>query len=686
LRTFKRPPPFNEFVGNNFNQGCRRFVGNWRISGFKEKKMGKIKLLMFGSLLAGFFAFVLPSEAMAAGVSLSAVPTAQTVTVGQTATYTIKINRDNYTDKVTLSATGLPSGVTATFSPNTTTAISSTLKLQTLTSTPVGIFNINVKATANAVTITPIVVKLTTQPVPSIAVTINPSQQFIIAGQSTFYDIAISRFNYDGKLTLTAENVPAGITIVFDPDATYGNSARMYLYSNGLPFWTNDYGMLVRVHNLGDGIEKLVPFQVHVNFGMVWAAQFGAPTDQAANTDYATDVTYDSAGNVYLTGYSTIVTTNDNDAWVAKFDSAGNQLWLRMIPNLVDDRPTDVFVDSARNVYIAGNTRAPNYDIFVVKLDPNAAQVPQVMTIGTPNEEGQSGLQFGVNSSGNTTLTAVMNVRSSNTGFRDFINDPAKFVNYDITRFVFDASFNRTSVNLVTDAVGNPKDLAVGGDGSIYVLSEDLSRINPIDHFLFVTSQVEKFNSPNGQNYHSQPIGPTQTNAFYGTRLKVDANGNVYAVGNDFRRQIDFQLYFSNSWMVKLNSFGTSIWQSQLPANISVPTEITSLDLDAAGNVFYVGFTFDSLSGTNPQAGNPANNMNARTDAWFAKYSGANGTQISLSQFNVNDKDGFNAVKLGALATIYFAGYTLNLKHPNLMTSLDALLIKCGTPNCNNIP
>src|SRR3954449_8687514 len=110
-------------------------------------KPNKFKLFTFYSLLLGFFAFALPAQVSAAGVSLSATPTAQTVTVGQTATYTIKINRDNYTDKVTLSATGLPSGVTAAFTPNVTTAASSTLKLQTQTTTPIGTFNINVKGT-----------------------------------------------------------------------------------------------------------------------------------------------------------------------------------------------------------------------------------------------------------------------------------------------------------------------------------------------------------------------------------------------------------------------------------------------------------------------------------------------------------------------------------------------------------
>ncbi len=642
-----------------------------------------IKLFTIYSLLLGFFAFVISAEALAAGVSLSATPKSQTVTVGQTATYTININRDNFADKVTLSAIGLPSGASATFTPNTTTASSSVMKITTLTTTPIGIFNITVKATASGITITPITVKLTTKALPSISVSVNPSSQSIVAGQSTFYDIFINRTNYDGAVMLSAQNVPFGVSVYFEPETTYGNSSRMYLYSYGHEFISKDYGMLIRASNLGDGIDKLTPIQLRVNPGIVWAAQFGTPNNQTINPDFATDVTYDSAGNVYLVGYTYNIAASDNDAWVAKYNSAGTQLWLRVIPNLTDDRPTDVFVDPAGNVYAAGNTRVPNYDIFVVKIDANGVQQPLVSAFGTAYEEGQSGLQFGVNSTGNTTLTAVTRVRSNNTGFRDLNGDPAKFVNYNITRYVFDANFNRTSTTVMTDAVGNPKDLAVGNDGSIYVLSEDLSQIGT-DNFLFVTSQIEKFNGLNGQNYRSQQIGPTSTNAFYGTRLKVDSDGNVFAVGNEFRRQIDFRLYFSNSWMVKLNPLGTVAWQSTLPQNIVYPTEITSLDVDANGIIYYAGFTWDSLRGTNPNRGTPTD-MNARTDAWFAKYSGTNGTQLYLSQFNVNDHDGFNAVKVGAAGTLYFAGYTLNFKNINYGYQ-DALLLRCSTLYCGYTP
>ncbi len=633
-------------------------------------------------MLLGFFALVLPAEILAAGsVSLSAVPTTQTVRVGQTATYTIKINRDGYTDKVTLGATGLPSGVTATFNPNTTTAASSTLKLQTSTNTPVGTFNINVKGTAPGITIAPIVVKLITQPAPSISLSVTPSAQFIVAGQSTFYDIAINRFNYDGKLTLSAQNLPSGVTALFEPESTYGNSARMYLYSNGLPFLWKDYGMLVRANNPYDGIDKLVPVQMRVNYGIIWAAQFAAPNNQEVNPDFATDVTYDSAGNVFLTGYTYNRATADFNSWVAKFDSAGNQLWLSMIPDLLEDNSTDVFVDPAGNVYVAGSSRGQGYDIFVAKFDAGGTQISFASLFVTSNDEGKNGMQFGTDAMGRTILTAVTRVRITNTGERDHNNNPATGGLFDITRFTFDANCNRTSTTIVVDGIGEPKDLAVGRDGSVYVLGEDHSVIggggfNP--DYVSVTSQVEKFNAANGQSiYRSLPIQlPPGSGFVYANRLKVDATGNVFAVGSEFGR----------GWIAKLDPSGTTVWR-HIPFG---DTEITSLDIDVDGNVICAGNTWESLRGSNPNPDGPGG-MNAHTDAWFGKISKVNGAQLSLSQFNVENKDGFNVVKVGAIAngflnsTLYFAGYSVNFKNVNFGFE-DAVLLRCSSFDCGYTP
>lgn len=72
--------------------------------------------------------------------SISATPTSQTVSPGNSTNYTVNAGNINaFTGSVSLSATGLPSGATANFNPTSTTAPgSSTMTVMTSSSTPNG--------------------------------------------------------------------------------------------------------------------------------------------------------------------------------------------------------------------------------------------------------------------------------------------------------------------------------------------------------------------------------------------------------------------------------------------------------------------------------------------------------------------------------------------------------------------
>jgi polygalacturonase len=86
--------------------------------------------------------------------SLAVTPTSQTVAPGGTATYTVNTSTvSGSPGNITLSATGLPAGATAAFSPNPVPAGSSaTLSIATDTSTPNGTSAITVTGTAGSAT------------------------------------------------------------------------------------------------------------------------------------------------------------------------------------------------------------------------------------------------------------------------------------------------------------------------------------------------------------------------------------------------------------------------------------------------------------------------------------------------------------------------------------------------------
>ena len=80
--------------------------------------------------------------------ALTAAPSTQTVTSGQPATYTAQVTpAQGFTSAVTLSASGLPAGATASFNPTAITSGTSTLTVSTSGSTQPGTYTLTVSGT-----------------------------------------------------------------------------------------------------------------------------------------------------------------------------------------------------------------------------------------------------------------------------------------------------------------------------------------------------------------------------------------------------------------------------------------------------------------------------------------------------------------------------------------------------------
>ena len=82
-------------------------------------------------------------------------------------------------------------------------------------------------------------------------------------------------------------------------------------------------------------------------------------------------VAIDSLGNVYLIGYPTASV----DVFIAKFDSSGSLLWVRSWGTAGGyEYPGDAVTDSAGNIYVIGWTNGfglSDYHAFITKFDPS---------------------------------------------------------------------------------------------------------------------------------------------------------------------------------------------------------------------------------------------------------------------------------------------------------------------------
>src|SRR4029077_15381464 len=115
-------------------------------------------------------------------LEISVSPGSQTVAPGGAALFTVSLVRSGgLATPVTLSASTPPSRVHSGFSPNNTTAGSSTMTVTTSTGTPLGSFNVLITA-VDGVFVRSLVVTVNVQPTGNFGVTASPNPQVLVPG------------------------------------------------------------------------------------------------------------------------------------------------------------------------------------------------------------------------------------------------------------------------------------------------------------------------------------------------------------------------------------------------------------------------------------------------------------------------------------------------------------------------
>lgn len=99
----------------------------------------------------------------------------------------------------------------------------------------------------------------------------------------------------------------------------------------------------------------------------VWVASDGSST---ANVDYATELDFDGAGNVYLAGSYGRNSSTSNVMGLVKFNAAGALQWVRYYSGSSNgnDSPVGMRVDSQGNVFVGVQSWVPSGNTDVVTL------------------------------------------------------------------------------------------------------------------------------------------------------------------------------------------------------------------------------------------------------------------------------------------------------------------------------
>jgi len=157
--------------------------------------------------------------------TLSANPNSVTIAQGSNGTSTITITPvAGFSGSVTFSASGLPSGVTATFNPNPATTTSK-LTLKASATAATGTVTVTITGVSGSLTNTT-TLSLTVNPVASFTLSASPNAVTIAqGGASGTSTITITPINgFSGNVTLTASGLPKGVTTSFSPNPATSTS------------------------------------------------------------------------------------------------------------------------------------------------------------------------------------------------------------------------------------------------------------------------------------------------------------------------------------------------------------------------------------------------------------------------------------------------------------------------------
>jgi cellulase/cellobiase CelA1 len=161
-------------------------------------------------------------------------PSAAALNIVQTGsgTDTIKITDvGGFSSAVTLAASGLPSGVTATFGTNPATA-SSMLTLKASSAAKLGAATVTITGTSGSLTATT-TLKLVVEAAPSFTLSPSPATLAVTQGKSTTSTVKVTGSDgFSGAVTLIASGLPTGVTATFATNPTTASSVLTLVASS----------------------------------------------------------------------------------------------------------------------------------------------------------------------------------------------------------------------------------------------------------------------------------------------------------------------------------------------------------------------------------------------------------------------------------------------------------------------
>lgn len=427
---------------------------------------------------------------------------------------------------------------------------------------------------------------------------------------------------------------------------------------NGTELWTSQFGSAANDYTYGISVDVTGVYVSGYTYGalpgqssagdrdafvrkydfsgaVLWTRQFGT-----AFYDYAYGITTDGTG-IYIVGSTNgaLGQTNfgSNDAFVRKYDAAGNEQWTHQSGTTSSDYAYGISVD-ASGVYIAGNTygtflyqtNAGGSDAFVLKSDLNNGNELWIRQFGTITSDYASGIS--VDATGIYVAGYTYGTLPGQTSAGD----------YDAFARKYDSGGNELwTRQFGSDGPSEDVYTSITVDGNIYTAGRTYGTLAGQTSAGLSDAFVRIYDA-NGTVLWTCQFGTVSDD--YVNGIAVDATG-MYVAGytyGTFPGQTRAGRY--DVFVRKYDFNGTELWTRQF--GTTTYDYAYGISVDAAG-VYVAGATNGIL---------PGQTRVGDYDAFVRKYD-LNGTEQWTRQFGTTSKDYVNGISVDATGA-YVAGHT----------------------------
>lgn len=384
----------------------------------------------------------------------------------------------------------------------------------------------------------------------------------------------------------------------------------------------------------GDNDGFLVKFN---NAGIrLWSTYFGGPqNEQVASCKI------DALNNVYIAGTTESVSgiasggfqntygggQLEGDAFLAKFNSAGNRLWSTYYGGINDEVGNDCTTDAAGNVYLTGHTSSPagissggfqnvflgggpnSSDAYLVKFNSAGNRLWSTYYGGTLHDVAWScatdisGNVYMAGSSKSTGNIASGGHQNINGGFSDAYLVKFNSAGNRLWGTFYGGGNDDFAVSCVTDGLGSVYIAGYTGSSTGIALNGMQNMFSGV----FVDAFIAKFNSAGARQWGSY-FGGTGEDRGFG--LATDGAGTVYLAGDTRStsgiagggHQNSMVGAFTDGFLVRINELNTSLSSNIFCTGSALSISYSSVTTFTSGNVFTAQLSDASGSFTSPVA------------------------------------------------------------------------------------